>query len=202
MKRLLPILLAVLLQGCAPMAKAVFGIDEISDYRSERVETFHAEVQQLLPCEMLVSDSAQYARMMRLSVADTDMMQHRAQPVQVLCFDGDSLCFYHISCYAQTGPVSIDWNHYGSFDRFPPAPTVVPNTSGAMTLGRYAAIYPDLTAHDKRYTVVVFWTNVLRRVSHKAVEAVARSIRGHEADCRVVLVCSDPFFVRHFQAQK
>lgn len=184
------------------MAKAVFGIDEISDYRSERVETFHAEAQRLLPCEMLVSDSAQYARMVRLSVADTDMMQHRAQPVQVLCFDGDSLCFYHISCYAQTGPVSIDWNHYGSFDRFPPAPTVVPDSFGTMTLGRYAAIYPALAAHDKRYTVVVFWTNVLRRVSHKAVEAVARSVRGHKADCRVVLVCSDPFFVRHFQAQK
>ena len=203
MRRLFPLVFTLLLlQGCAPLVKAVFGIDEISDYRPERVESFHAEAQRLLPCEMLVSDSAQYARMVRLSVADTDMMQHRAQPVQVLCFDGDSLCFYHISCYAQTGPVSIDWNHYGSFDRFPPAPTVVPDTSGAMTLGRYADIYPALTAHDKRYTVVVFWTNVLRRVSHKAVEAVARSVRGHEADCRVVLVCSDPFFVRHFQAQK
>ena len=76
------------------------------------------------------------------------------------------------------------------------------SVTGAMTLSRYAAIYPDLAPPDKRYTVVVFWTNVLRRVSHKAVEAVAQSIRGHEADCRVVLICSDPFFVKHFHAQK
>lgn len=73
MRRLFPLVFTILLQGCAPMAKAIFGIDEISDYRSERVETFHA---------------------------------------------------------------------------------------------------------------------------------VAQSIRGHEADCRVVLVCSDPFFAQHFQAQK
>lgn len=64
MRRLFPLVFTILLlQGCAPMAKAVFGIYEISDYRPERVETFHAEAQRVLPCEMLVSDSAQYARM-------------------------------------------------------------------------------------------------------------------------------------------
>ena len=44
MRRLFTLVFTVLLlQGCAPLAKAVFGIDEISDYRPERVESFHAE---------------------------------------------------------------------------------------------------------------------------------------------------------------
>lgn len=194
-KRLLPILLVgLLVQGCSPLAKLVFGISEIDEYRPEQAESFLADAQKLLPCEMIVSDSAQYMQMIHLSEADTDMMHHRSQLVQVLCFDTDTLCFYHISCYAQTGIVRINWNHYGSFDHFPPAPTVVADPTRAMTLSRYAAIYPQLAQQDKRYTVVLFWTNVLRRVSRQALEAVAQSVQGHEAECRVVLVCSDPFF--------
>jgi len=196
------LMLCMLAQSCRPLAKAVFGIEEIQEYRPERVEMFQDEAQKLLPCEMLVSDSAQYARMIRLGVADTGMMHHRSQAVQILCFDGDSLIFYHISCFAQTGPLKIDWNHYGSFDRFPPSPTIVADTSKDMTLNRYADIYPTLVPHGKRYTVVVFWTNVLRRVSRQALEALARSVGGHESECRVVLVCSDPFFAGHFRASR
>ena len=196
------ITLCLLLQGCAPLAKAVFGIDEITEYQPEKAEAFLAETRKTMPCEMIVSDSAQYAQMIRISVSDTDMMHHRSQPVQILCFDGDSLIFYHISCLAQTGPFSIDWNHYGSFDRFPPSPTMLTDSTGTMTLGHYAAVYPELRQQDKRYTVALFWTHVLGKVSRQAAEALAKSIRGHEDDCRVVLICSDPFFSSLFRQAK
>ena len=175
------------------MARLVFGIDEITEYREERCQSFLDEARQLMPCTQIVSDSATYTRVMRMDTGDTAMMQHRGQPVQVLCFDGDSLIFYHISCYAQGGAFTVDWNHYHSFDRFPPAPTIVPDSAGTMTLKRYAELYPGLSG-PTRYTVVVFWTNVLRRVSMQAVRNVAECIKGHEADCRVVLVCTDKWF--------
>jgi len=179
------------------MAKLVFGIDEIKEFREDRCHSFLQEAQQFMPCTQIISDSATYIQAVFMDTTDADMLHHRVQPVQILFFDGDSLIFYHISCYAQSGAFTVDWNHYHSFDRFPPSPNVVPDTAGIMTLGRYSELYPAL-APQTRYTVVIFYSNVLRKVSMKAVRAVSGCLKGHEADCRVVLVNTDQFFTAAF----
>lgn len=183
---------ATLLTGCSVMAKMIFGIEEIKEYDEGRVETFLAESQRKVPCTQLVATAAQVDNLIRLDL-DTNMMQHRGQPVQVLYFDNDSLVFYHINCYTQYGPLSYDWNHYGSFDRFPPAPTIVDDPHGSMTLGHYRAILPGVQS-DSRYTVVILWNNMLRKVAAKAVDAVATNTQGR-SDCTVVLVNTDRWLV-------
>lgn len=186
--------------GCSVIAKVAFGIDEIKEYREDKVQSFLAESQRKVPCRQIVATVEQQDNLIRLD-HDTTMMQHRAQPVQVLYFDGDSLVFYHINCYTQSGnnPLHYDWNNKGSFIHFPPSPTVVPDWHGSMTLTEYSRCLPGLNTNS-RYTVLILWSNMLRKVSAKAVETVAVNIDGQN-DCTVWLVNTDHWFVDYFSRQ-
>ena len=180
------------------MARAVFGIDEIEAYSEERVLSFLEESQRRIPCRQIVASVQQQDDLIRID-SDTMMMQHRAQPVQVMYFDGDSLLFYHINCYTQSGFMRYDWNNKGSFGRFPPSPTVVPDWHGRMTLTEYQRCLPGLQ-RESRYTVLVLWSNMLRKVSTQAVEAVAANVSGRE-DCTVWLVNTDRWWVDYMHRQ-
>ena len=184
--------------GCSVIAKVAFGIDEIKEYREDKVQSFLAECQRRVPCNQIVATTEQQDSLIRLD-CDTSMMQHRAQPVQVLYFDGDSLVFYHINCYTQSGLLSYDWNNKGSFGQFPPSPTVVPDWHGSMTLTEYSRCLPGLKT-SSHYTVLILWSNMLRKVSAKAVETVAANIDGHN-DCTVWLVNTDHWFVDYLSRQ-
>ena len=184
--------------GCSVIAKVAFGIDEIKEYREDKVQSFLAESQRKVPCRQIVATVEQQDNLIRLD-HDTTMMQHRAQPVQVLYFDGDSLVFYHINCYTQSGLLSYDWNNKGSFGQFPPSPTVVPDWHGSMTFTEYSRCLPGLNTNS-RYTVLILWSNMLRKVSAKAVETVAANIDGQN-DCTVWLVNTDHWFVDYLSRQ-
>ena len=185
--------------GCSSVAKAVFGIEEIKEFSAERVDSFFEYSHSLLSCSQWVATKEQQDSLLRLDL-DSTMMQHRGQPVQILYFDGDSLIFYHISCYTQKGLFRADWNTYGSFDHFPPQPTVVPDPHAAMSLSSYARHLPGL-GRNSRYTVVIIWSNILRRMSEKAVRAVADNIRNHD-EVSVCLVNTDLWWVQYLNSQE
>ena len=189
----------LLATGCSAVGKAVFGIEELKVYRTDRVESFYDYSRALMPCTQLVATAVQQDGFIRIDL-DSNMMQHRAQPVQILFFDGDSLIFYHISCYTQKGLFGADWNTHGSFNSFPPRPTVVSDPMGSMTLGSYADRIAGMESQS-RYTVVVIWCNVLRRMSEKAVEAIAENIGGRE-DVTVFLVNTDQWWANYFNRQE
>ena len=186
------LLASLLMVGCSSVAKVMFGIDEIDEYNAERVASFYKESSSLIPCHQIVATAAQQDSAIRIDL-DTAMMQHRGQMVQVLYFDGDSLVFYHISCYTQKGLFRTDWNTYGSFNTFPPNPTVVDDPHGGMTFEAYRRIIPGL-ASDKRYKVIIVWSNVLRPLSQKAMRTVADNVAGRD-DVDVFLVNIDQWFV-------
>lgn len=184
----------LLFGGCAPLAKVVFGIDEVKKVDEERIASFLDESREKVSCSQMVATMAQADSLIRLDF-DSTQMQHRAQPVQVLYFDGDSLIFWHINCYTQSGFLSFDWNNYGSFDHFPPSPSIVSDLHHSMTLDRYCAVLPQLkTTHH--YTIVILWSNMLRKVSRKAVETVASNIKGRD-DCTLLLVNTDRWWVEY-----
>lgn len=91
--------------------------------------------------------------------------------------------------------MSFDWNNYGSFDSFPPTPAVVEDIHGSMALDKYRTIFPDLKT-ETRYTIIILWSNMLRKVSRKAVKTVADNIRDH-SDCTVVLVNTDRWWIHY-----
>ena len=188
----------MLFGSCAPLAKMVFGIDEIKAVDEGHIASFLVESREKASCSQIVASAAQTDSLIRLDL-DSTQMQHRAQPVQVLYFDGDSLIFWHINCYTQSGFLSFDWNNHGSFGHFPPSPTVVEDLHHSMNLDRYCAILPQLKT-STRYTVVILWSNMLRKVSRKAVETVATNIQGRD-DCTLILVNTDRWWVQYLNRQ-
>lgn len=182
----------MLLGGCSSVAKIVFGIKELKAYDQRTVDSFLEESQRRMACIQIVATSNQVDSTIRLD-PDSNMMQHRAQPVQILYFEGDSLLFYHINCYTQNGFLSFDWNNYGSFNSFPPKPSIVADTHKCMTMENFRAIYPEITS-TTNYTVVIIWSNLLRKVSQKAVATVADNINNRD-DCSVVLINTDHWWV-------
>ncbi len=196
-KIIVGILLSSLLltAGCSLIVKTAFGIDEIKEYRDTDVQSFLVESQRKVSCRQIVASIGQQDSLIRLDL-DSTMMQHRGQPVQILYFDGDSLLFYHINCYTQSGLFQFNWNNYHSFDHFPPSPTVVvPHNKESMTLSNYTRILPSLKPF-RRYTVLILWSNVARKVSAKAVDAVATNIQGRN-DCSLWLVNTDQWWVNY-----
>lgn len=196
-KIIVGILLSSLLltAGCSLIVKTAFGIDEIKEYRDTEVQSFLVESQRKVSCRQIVASIGQQDSLIRLDL-DSTMMQHRGQPVQILYFDGDSLLFYHINCYTQSGLFQFNWNNYHSFDHFPPSPTVVvPHNKESMTLSNYTRILPSLKPF-RRYTVLILWSNVTRKVSAKAVDAVATNIQGRN-DCSLWLVNTDQWWANY-----
>ncbi len=196
-KIIVGILLSSLLltAGCSLIVKTAFGIDEIKEYRDTDVQSFLVESQRKVSCRQIVASIGQQDSLIRLDL-DSTMMQHRGQPVQILYFDGDSLLFYHINCYTQSGLFQFNWNNYHSFDHFPPSPTVVvPHNKESMTLSNYTRILPSLKPF-RRYTVLILWSNVTRKVSAKAVDAVATNIQGRN-DCSLWLVNTDQWWANY-----
>ena len=188
-KIIVGILLSSLLltAGCSLIVKTAFGINEIKEYRDTEVQSFLVESQRKVSCRQIVASIGQQDSLIRLDL-DSTMMQHRGQPVQILYFDGDSLLFYHINCYTQSGLFQFNWNNYHSFDHFPPSPTVVvPHNKESMTL----SLKPF-----RRYTVLILWSNVTRKVSAKAVDAVATNIQGRN-DCSLWLVNTDQWWANY-----
>ena len=196
-KIIVGILLSSLLltAGCSLIVKTAFGIDEIKEYRDTDVQSFLVESQRKVSCRQIVASIGQQDSLIRLDL-DSTMMQHRGQPVQILYFDGDSLLFYHINCYTQSGLFQFNWNNYHSFDHFPPSPTVVvPHNKESMTLSNYTRILPSLKPF-RHYTVLILWSNVARKVSAKAVDAVATNIQGRN-DCSLWLVNTDQWWANY-----
>lgn len=203
MKRIFVIVIlcisVVAISSCSSIAKMVFGIEELKQFDSKRVDSFLAESPNTIYCAQIVATKEQVDSIIRLDL-DSNMMQHRAQPVQILYFSGDSLVFYHINCYTQSGFMSYDWNNYGSFSRFPPSPTIVEDVHGSMSFDRYKTIFPELKS-STRYTIIILWSNMLRKVSRNAVDAVARSVTGH-GNCTIILINTDQWWVNYLNKSK
>ena len=116
------------------------------------------------------------------------------QPVQILYFKKDSLLSYHINCTAKGGFANLNWNTGQRFETFPPA-TAVPVTPQMQTLSKIRDIYG--INDDSEYLIVVFWTNMLPKISKSAIETVKTNLRENGAvnKAAILLVNTDKFYV-------
>ena len=124
------------------------------------------------------------------------LWQHQTavQPVQILYFKKDSLLSYHINCTAKGGFSNLNWNTDQRFETFPPV-SAVPITPQMQNLSKIRDIYG--IHDDSEYLIVVFWTNMLPKISKSAIETVKTNLRENGAVNKVglVLVNTDKFYV-------
>ena len=91
---------------------------------------------------------------------------------------------------------SLDWNTDNRFSVFIPRSAVTYDTSNIL-LENYSAIFPDIRVKDENYyTIIIFWTNLIRRISFSAIETVIENAKQFDklANIRIYLVNTDKFY--------
>lgn len=161
--------------GCNTLMPMLFGVREIHGYDAEQCEKFYRKLPKDFAFEPLVCDEAQYRQVSELG-ADSMQKKDLYQPLKIMYFHGGSLVSFHINCYCPpTLGFSLNWNFKHQFDVFPPT-TTVPLEGMTLTLGDMKTVFPEIKG-ELDYTVLIFWTNMLHKVSMSEIKTVYRNLK-------------------------
>ena len=181
----------ILLAGCGML----YGYKPLKQFdRNNYDQMITSVLDQDYKISHIVSDYEQFDAY-RTCIQDS-LWQHKTavQPVQILYFKKDSLLSYHINCTAKGGLSNLNWNTNQRFETFPPV-SAVPITPQMQNLSKIRDIYG--INDDSEYLVVVFWTNMLPKISKSAIETVKTNLRenGAAKKSAIVLINTDKFYV-------
>ena len=194
MRRYRLVLLLVLLltfTGCNTLVPMLFGFREIHGYDVEQCEKFYKKLPKDFEFTPLACNEKQFMQVSELG-ADSMQMKNLYQPLKIMYFHGESLVSFHINCYCPpTALFNLNWNYRNQFDEFPPA-TTVPLDGYTVTRSQLMNIFPEIK-REKEYTVLVFWTNMLAKISRSEIKTVYKNLKkfGHLNDAEVYLINDD-----------
>lgn len=194
MRRLLAILFfgtLLALTGCNTLMPTLFGLQEIHGYDARQCEKFYKRLPKDFDFTPLVCNNEQLFAVSNLG-ADSMQMKDLYQPLKIMVFHGDTLVSFHINCYCPpTVFFNLKWNFKHQFDVFPPT-TTVPLEGYTVTRSQMQSVFPEIKG-EKEYTVLVFWTNMLTKISRSEIKTVHRNLKkfGHLNDVEVYLVNDD-----------
>lgn len=155
----------------------LFGVQKIDGYNAEQCENFYKKLPKDFVFTPLVCDEAQFFQVSQLG-ADSMQIKDLYQPLKIMYFHGDSLVSYHINCYCPpTLFFNLKWNFKNQFDVFPPT-TTVPLDGYTVTRSQLMSIFPEIKG-DSDYTVIVFWTNMLSKISRSEIKTVYKNLKKH-----------------------
>ena len=165
------------LGSCNTLAPMLFGFREIDGYNAEQCEKFYRKLPKDFVFTPLVCDEAQFRQVSNLG-ADSMQMKNLYQPLKIMYFHGDTLVSFHINCYCPpTLTFNLKWNYAHQFDVFPPA-TTVPLDGYTLTRSQMQAVFPGITG-EADYTVLVFWTNMVHKISKSEIKTVHKNLKKH-----------------------
>lgn len=179
------------LSSCSTLIPMLFGFREIHGYDAEQCEKFYKKLPKDFTFAPVVCNDEQFFQVSNLG-ADSMQMKDLYQPLKIMYFHGDSLISFHINCYCPpTALFNLNWNFKNQFDVFPPT-TSVPLDGYTLTRSDLRAIFPEIKGEED-YTVLVFWTNMLHKVSKAEIKTVYRNLKrfGQLGEVEVYLINDD-----------
>ncbi len=188
---LLLILTLAFLASCNTLMPMLFGLQEIHGYDAEQCEKFYKKLPKDFEFTPLACNEKQFMQVSELG-ADSMQMKNLYQPLKIMYFHGDSLVSFHINCYCPpTLGFNLNWNYNHQFDEFPPT-TSVPLDGYKVKLSEMQTVFPEIKG-EKDYTVLVFWTNMLHKISKSEIKTVCKNLKkfGHLNDAEVYLINND-----------
>ena len=163
------------LSSCNTLMPMLFGFREINGYDAEQCEKFYKKLPKDFAFTPLVCDEKQFRQVSELG-ADSMQMKDLYQPLKIMYFHGDSLISFHINCYCPpTLFFNLKWNYNHQFDVFPPT-TTVPLEGYTVTRSQLMSVFPEIKG-EKEYTVLVFWTNMLAKISRSEIRTVYKNLK-------------------------
>ena len=178
MRRLLAILFfgtLFALTGCNTLMPTLFGLQEIHGYDARQCEKFYKRLPKDFDFTPVVCDDEQFFAVSNLG-ADSMQMKDLYQPLKIMVFHGDTLVSLHINCYCPpTVFFNLKWNFKHQFDVFPPT-TTVPLEGYTVMRSQMQSVFPEIKG-EKEYTVLVFWTNMLTKISRSEIKTVHKNLK-------------------------
>ena len=194
MKRLATIWIVgtlLVLSGCNTVMPLLFGFREIEGYNAEQCAKFYKKLPKDFAFVPIVCSDEQFFQVSELG-ADSMQMKNLYQPLKIIYFHDDSLVSFHINCYCPpTLFFNLKWDYDHQFDMFPPT-TTVPLDGYTVTRTKMQSVFPEIKGKAD-YTVVVFWTNMMAKVSRSEIKTVHKNLKkfGRLNDVEVYLINDD-----------
>ena len=179
------------LSGCSTIMPLLFGLQEIDGYNAEQCAKVYKKLPEDFAFTPVICDNEQFFQVGNLG-ADSMQMKNLYQPLKIMYFHGDSLVSFHINCYCPpTIFFNLKWNFKNQFDVFPPT-TMVPLEDYTVTRSQLKSVFLEIKG-EKEYTVLVFWTNMLAKISRSEIKTVYRNLKkfGRLDDVEVYLINDD-----------
>lgn len=176
----------------------LYGFETIKDFDEQKYLSFISDIKKQIDFTSIVSDSSQYVNFFLNEIKTNDYLvrKHFFQPVQILYFENKKLKSFHINCFAKGKLTNINWNTDNRFSTFIPKSAIDIDTLG-VTLENYNNIYKEINLNsDKKYTIIIFWTSVIKKISKSAIQTVIDNLNAFNkvSDTKIYLINTDKFF--------
>ncbi len=200
MKQLLKIsfivLILILFTGCSVLFSKMYGVNNnLEEFNSKKYNEFILKVKEKVNCVAIVSDKGQYQQVINLG-NDKNQKNNLGQPVQIIYFEKNKIKSFHANCFAKGNLRNLDWNTENRFSSFLPKSAI--NTDiFSIELKDYNNIYPKVNIDlAKDYTIIIFWTFLIDRISYSAIETVIENLNKHNKinDVNLYLINTDKYF--------
>ncbi len=171
----------------------LYGVEKITSFDKKRYEKFVLNIKNRIDCKSVISDVVQYKQVINLG-KDSIQKNNLGQPVKILYFENNELKSFQANCFAEGGITNINWNTDNRFDYFIPKSAL--NTSNLIfDLEDFSKIY-DINS-TKKYTIIVFWTFMLEKISFSAIEIMISNLKRNNVIDKVdvYLINSDKYFL-------
>lgn len=185
---------AFLFTSCQALFVAFVGIRPMEQFDRGKYEAFIDKLPKNVPFTSIVGSVEQSLAVIEFDTAK--QAQHNLyQPIQILYFRGEKLVSYHVNCMAPAKGFGLNWNYDGRFEVFPPKSPLNCDSIN-INLAQYQRVYPEITG-DEDYIIIVYWTNVLPKVSRSAIKTVFNNLEefNQVGNCRIYLINDDQFLI-------
>lgn len=181
--------------GCSFILSNLYGVRQLEQFNQKDYESFLTKLPACVSYTTLISSEEQYKQVIAIGKNESQQNDF-GQPVQILYFESELLKSFHANCYAKGSFSNLNWNTDNRFSTFLPMTAI--EYEEKIHLDLYNKIFPEIqNPYEKKYVIIIFWSNMLRKVSLSAVETVVENIKQFdEIDNTVIyLINSDNFFV-------
>lgn len=181
--------------GCSFILSNLYGVRQLKQFNQKDYESFLAKLPECVSYTTIISSEEQYNQVIAIG-KNKSQQNDFGQPVQILYFESALLKSFHANCYAKGSISNLNWNTDERFSTF--LPMTAMEYEEKIHLDLYNKIFPEIqNPNEKKFVVLIFWSNMLRKVSLSAVETVVENIKQFDEidNTAIYLINSDNFFV-------
>ena len=192
---LILLILTLIFSSCSVILSKMYGIKMIKQFNEQNYLSFISKIREEIDFSDIVSDSIQYTNVMNI-VKNVKYKQYFGQPVQILFFEKNKIKSFHVNCSAKGKLTNLNWNTEDRFLTFPPK-SAINIDSLYIELEDYNKIYKGINLNsNKNYTVIIFWTFLLEKISYSAIQTVIENINNFDKlyDTNIYLINTDKYF--------